>query len=67
MISQSGFDFVDIKDQFHLSVISIICLQTYIFTDGEDEELKKKIGKFNKGDFVFGNRGAHCVKKKLNL
>lgn len=23
-----------------------LCSQTYIFTDGEDDELKKKIGKF---------------------
>lgn len=26
--------------------MSLLCSQTYIFTDGEDEELKKKIGKF---------------------
>lgn len=39
----------------HLCVISpLVCLQTYIFTDGEDEELKKKIGKFYEGHFMLG-------------
>lgn len=36
-----------------------LCLQTYIFTDGEDEELKKKIGRFYGRDFMAGEqRGA---------
>lgn len=35
-------------------MFSLVCLQTYIFTDGEDEELKKKIGKFHEGDFLLG-------------
>lgn len=50
------FWFYGFKDQVHLSVISLVCLQTYIFTDGEDEELKKKIGEFH-----VGNRDAHCL------
>lgn len=34
-----------------------LCPQTYIFTDGEDEELKKKIGTFdNEGDFIWGTK-----------
>lgn len=63
MISQSGLDFVDFKDQVHLSVISLACLQTYIFTDGEDEVLKKKIGKFYEGGFMLGTE-MHIVLEK---
>lgn len=36
----------------HLRVIPpplLVCSQTYIFTDGEDEELKRKIGEFYEG------------------
>lgn len=32
----------------------LVCSQTYIFTDGEDEELKKKIGKFYDGNVMLG-------------
>lgn len=41
-----------------------LCLQTYIFTDGEDEELKKKIGRFYGGDFMAGNKEEHCLNQK---
>lgn len=54
MITQSRFDFMDLKTRRHLSVMSPLCSQTYIFTDGEDEELKKKIGTFYEGDFMLG-------------
>lgn len=42
-----------------------VCPQTYIFTDGEDEELKKKIGEFYEGVFIFctGNRETVFLKK----
>lgn len=35
-------------------MMSPLCSQTYIFTDGEDEELKKKIGMFYEGNFMLG-------------
>lgn len=41
-----------------ICVVSLFCPQTYIFTDGEDEELKKKIGEFHEGGFASGNREA---------
>lgn len=41
-----------------ICVVSLFCPQTYIFTDGEDEELKKKIGEFHEGGFKSGNREA---------
>lgn len=49
-----------LKDQEHLSVLSSLCSQTFIFTDGEDEELKKKIGKFYEGNFMLGTE-THFV------
>jgi len=33
-------------------VISLVSSQTYVFTDGEDEELKRKIGKFYEETFM---------------
>ena len=36
-----------ILQQRELMLFSFFFGQTYIFTDGEDEELKKKIGEFN--------------------
>lgn len=54
-----SFGFYGFKDQVHLSVISLVCLQTYIFTDGEDEELKKKIGKFHEGEFYVWDRDVY--------
>lgn len=68
--NQSGFDLVGFKEQDHSSVISPICFQTYIFTDGEDEELKKKIGKFYEGDFILRTEMHIVLLKKgptLNL
>lgn len=59
MIIQTQVRFYGFKEQAHLSVISLVSLQTYIFTDGEDAELKKKIGKFHEG-----NRDAHCFTRK---
>ena len=40
--------------------MSLVYLQTYIFTDGEDEDLKKKIGEFYEGDFMLGTE-RHVV------
>lgn len=34
--------------------------QTHVFTDGEDEGLKKKIGKIYEGNFVLGTE-RHIV------
>lgn len=41
-------------------MMSPLCSQTYIFTDGEDEELKKKIGMFYEGNFMLGTE-SHFV------
>lgn len=41
--------------------MSLLRSQTHIFTDGEDEELKKKIGKIYQGNFVVGTE-RHIVK-----
>ena len=60
MITPSGFDFVDLTSKSTYLCSPFVCLQTYIFTDGEDEELKKKIGKFHEGDFLLGTE-MHVV------
>lgn len=62
MIIQSGFDFVDLNTKSTYLYSPFVCLQTYIFTDGEDEELKKKIGKFYEGNFIiFKGTEIHIV------